>query len=207
MTQTEKHIWLIETIRRAGRISLEELSQKWRDNEELSRGKDLQRCTFNRWRIQIAMQYGVDIECEKFGSYLYYIANPEELEESELKKWMLDSVSVSNIIAGNKGLSNRIVVDEIPSGRDFLAPILAAMKENQVLSMTYQAFGKMPIPSTLSLTALNCTRTDGTCSAKEVMADFGFMVSTGLRRLNQLAENSRCLAISMPRIISLCILA
>ncbi len=142
MTLAEKHIWLIETIRRAGRISLEELSQKWRDNEELSCGKSLQRCTFNRWRIQIGMQYGVDIECEKCGSYQYCIANPEEMEDSKLKKWMLDSVGVSNIIAGNKGLSTRIVVDEIPSGRDFLAPILAAMRENKVLKMTYQAFGR-----------------------------------------------------------------
>lgn len=142
MTQAEKHIWLIETIRRAGRISLEELSQKWRDNEELSCGKNLQRCTFNRWRIQIGMQYGIYIECEKCGGYQYYIDNPEELEDSKLKKWMLDSIGVSNIIAGNKGLSSRIVVNEIPSGRDFLAPILAAMKENNVLRMTYQAYGK-----------------------------------------------------------------
>ncbi len=142
MTQAEKHIWLIDTVRRHGRISLEELSQKWQDNDELSGGKELQRCTFNRWRNQIACQYGVYIECEKCGGYQYYIDNPEELEDSKLKKWMLDSVGVSNIIAGNKGLSGRIVVDEIPSGRDFLAPILAAMRENNVLRMTYQAYGK-----------------------------------------------------------------
>lgn len=142
MTQAEKHIWLIESIRRAGRISLEDISRKWEANEELSRGKPLLRCKFNRWREQILLQYGVDIRCEKGGSYRYYIANPEELDDSKVKKWMLDSVGVGNIIAENKGLAGRIVVDEIPSGRDFLIPILSAMKENRVLSMTYQAFGR-----------------------------------------------------------------
>lgn len=142
MTQAEKHIWLIETIRRAGRISLEDISQKWERNEEMSGGKPLLRCKFNRWREQILLQYGVDIRCEKGGSYRYFIANPEELEDSSVKKWMLDTIGVSNILAGNKGLSNRIVVEEIPSGRDFLTPILSAMKENNVVRMTYQAFGR-----------------------------------------------------------------
>lgn len=142
MTQAEKHIWLIETIRRAGRISLEDLSQKWQDNEELSRGKELLRCKFNRWRGQILVQYGVVIECEKGGDYRYFISNPEELESNKVRKWMLDSIGTGNIIADNKSLSSRIVVDEIPSGRDFLTPILTAMKDNVAVRITYQAFGR-----------------------------------------------------------------
>lgn len=142
MTQAEKHIWLIETIRRAGRISLKELSQKWIDNDELSGGRPLLRCKFNRWREQILLQYGVDVQCSNCGGYQYFIANPEEMDDSRVKKWMLDSVGVSNIIAGNKGLSGRIIVDEIPSGRDFLAPILSAMRECVVMRMTYRAFGR-----------------------------------------------------------------
>lgn len=142
MTQAEKHIWLIETIRRAGRISLEDLSQKWQDNEELSRGKELLRCKFNRWRDQILVQYGVEIECEKGGCYRYFISNPEELESNKVRKWMLDSIGTGNIIASNKSLSSRIMVDEIPSGRDFLIPILTAMKDNVAVRITYQAFGR-----------------------------------------------------------------
>ena len=69
MTQTEKHIWLIDTIRRAGRISLEDISAKWQDCEELSGGRPLLRCKFNRWRTAILMQFGVNIECEKRGGY------------------------------------------------------------------------------------------------------------------------------------------
>ena len=115
MTQTEKHIWLIDTINRAGRISLKNLSEKWECNEELSCVKPLQICTLNRWRNQILLQYGIEITCESNGSYRYYIANPEAIEENKLRKWMLDSVAVGNVIASYKDLGNRIVVQQIPS--------------------------------------------------------------------------------------------
>lgn len=142
MTQTEKHIWLIDTIRRAGRISLEDISAKWQDCEELSGGKPLLRCKFNRWRMAILMQFGVNIECEKGGSYRYYIDNPEAIDEDRLKGWIIDSFAVGNVLSEHKGLSRRILIDEIPSGRDFLAPLLSAMKEDMVVNLTYQGFGR-----------------------------------------------------------------
>ena len=142
MTQTEKHIWLIDTIRRAGRISLEDISAKWQDCEDLSGGKPLLRCKFNRWRTAILMQFGVNIECEKGGNYRYFIDNPEAIDEDKLKGWMIDSFAVGNILSEHKSLSNRILIDEIPSGRDFLAPLLSAMKEDRVVDFTYQRFGR-----------------------------------------------------------------
>lgn len=36
MTQLQKYIWLIDTIRRAGKISLEEISSRWERNKDLS---------------------------------------------------------------------------------------------------------------------------------------------------------------------------
>lgn len=142
MTQTEKHIWLIDTIRRAGRISLEDISAKWQDCEELSEGRPLLRCKFNRWRTAILMQFGINIECEKGGDYRYYIDNPETIDEDRLKGWIIDSFAVSNILSEHKSLSSRILVDEIPSGRDFLAPLLSAMKEDKIVNLTYQGFGR-----------------------------------------------------------------
>lgn len=142
MTQTEKHIWLIDTIRRVGLISLEDISAKWQDCEELSGGKPLLRCKFNRWRTAILMQFGINIECEKGGSYRYYIDNPEAIEEDKLKEWMIDSFALGNALADCKDISQRIVVDEIPSGRDYLAPLTSAMKENLCVNLTYQGFGR-----------------------------------------------------------------
>ena len=140
MTQLQKYTWLIETIRRAGKISHKDLSEKWERCKDLSDCKPLHRATFNRWRDAIFSQFGIIIDCQRVGGYLYYIANPEDIDEDELKKWMLDSFAVGNLIGENLSLKDRILVDQIPSGRDYLTTILEAMKENRVINIEYKAF-------------------------------------------------------------------
>lgn len=115
MNQLQKYTWLIDTIRRAGKISHRELSEKWERCSELSDCKPLHRATFNRWRDAVFAQFGIIIECGKKGGYHYYIANPEDIDEDRLKKWMLDSFAVSNAISDNLSLKGRILVEEIPS--------------------------------------------------------------------------------------------
>ena len=140
MTQLQKYTWLIETIRRAGKISHRDLSDKWERCTDLSDCKPLHRATFNRWRDAIFSQFGIIIDCQRVGGYLYFIANPEDIDEDELKKWMLDSFAVGNLIGENLSLKDRIVVDQIPSGRDHLTTILEAMKQNCVVNIEYKAF-------------------------------------------------------------------
>ncbi|MCI9606770.1 MAG: WYL domain-containing protein [Muribaculaceae bacterium] len=140
MTQLQKYTWLIETIRRAGKISHRELSERYSRNKDISDYKPLHRATFNRWREAIWEQFHIKIECQRVGGYLYYIDNPEDIDDDELKKWMLDSFAVSNLISENLELKDRIIVDQIPSGRSHLASIINAMKENKVLDLSYKAF-------------------------------------------------------------------
>lgn len=142
MIQLQKYTWLIDTIRRAGKISLEEISDRWERNKELSDYKPLSRATFNRWKDAIFNQFGIIISCQKSGGYLYYIENPEEIDEDKLKKWMLDSFAVGNLIGEHLSLQDRILVSQIPSAHSHLATLLQAMKENRVVTITYCAFGK-----------------------------------------------------------------
>lgn len=53
---------------------------------------------------------------------------------------MLDFFAVGNIISENIALKGRILIDEIPSGRYFLTPIMNAMQENRVIQVTYKSF-------------------------------------------------------------------
>lgn len=131
MTQLQKYTWLIDTIRRAGKISLDELSERWARNRDLNDEKPLSRSTFNRWRGAIYSQFGIMIDCQKVGGYLYYISNPEDIDEDKLKKWMLDSFAVGNFIGENLSLKNRILVDEIPSSREYLPTIFEEMNDNR----------------------------------------------------------------------------
>ena len=142
MNQLQKYTWVIETIHRAGKISHKDLSDKWERCKDLSDYKPLPRATFNRWRKAIYEQFSIDIQCQTIGGYLYFIANPENIDDDRLKKWMLDSFAVGNIISENLSLKERILVDEIPSGRDHLTTLLDAMKENRVVEITYRPFKK-----------------------------------------------------------------
>lgn len=142
MNHLQKYTWLIDTIRRAGKISHKDLSNKWQCHKELSDCRPLHRATFNRWREAIYDQFGIIIECQKTGGYLYYISNPEDIDEDKLKKWLLDSFAVGNIIGDNLSLKGRILVNDIPSGREYLTSILAAMKENRVVNIRYRPFKK-----------------------------------------------------------------
>lgn len=143
MNQIQKYTWLIETIRSAGKISHKDLSARWSDNKNMSGGNPLLRVTFNRWRDAILELFSIDIKCHKIGGYLYYIANPEDIDEDKLKKWMLDSFAVGSILSENLSLKNRILVDEIPSGRNYLTTIIEAMKESRVVSIVYRPFSQL----------------------------------------------------------------
>lgn len=142
MNQLQKYTWLIDTIRRAGKISHKELSDRWERNKDLSDYKPLHRATFNRWRDAIFAQFGIIISCQKVGGYLYYIENPEDIDEDKLKKWMIDSFAVGHLIGEYISLKDRILVDEIPSGRDHLTTILEAMREGRVVNVVYRPFNQ-----------------------------------------------------------------
>lgn len=142
MTKTEKQIWLIDTIYRAKKISLKEISAKWRDYVGLNVDEELHRATFNRWKDDVYLQFGIIISCERSDGYKYYIENPEIIENDTLKKWMLDTLATGNLINNNISISRRILVNKIPSGNVHLKTLLNALKSNTRIQITYRRFDK-----------------------------------------------------------------
>lgn len=142
MTQLKKYIWLVETIISAVRISHKELSDKWERTKELSDGRPLHRGTFNRWREAIFDNFGIEIKCQLRGGYLYYIDNSEDIGGDKLKKWILDSFSIGNLISESLSLKDRILVEPIPSGHNYLPTLLGAMKDNYKVKTFYQPYNK-----------------------------------------------------------------
>lgn len=80
MKQIRSYAWLVETIRRSGNISHQELSKLWRCKTELSGDKPLNRSTFRRWRKDIQNQFGIKISCRRYKDSRYYIENPEAFD-------------------------------------------------------------------------------------------------------------------------------
>ena len=136
-----KYIWFVETIYNAKRITYEEINEKWRNNA-LSDGLDLPSRTFHKWRIAVEEMFGLIIDCERKGGYHYYIANADELKEGNIRNWLINTFSISNLLVDNLQLHERILLEEIPSGQKYFAQIIDAMKNNSLINMTYRSYWK-----------------------------------------------------------------
>ncbi len=138
-----RYVWLIEQFRRYGRLTYEEVNSLWR-RSGLSYGDNdnLAIRTFHNHRKAISDIFEVDIVCDTKGGYKYYIDQLESLEKDSLRTWLIDSYAVMNQIQADRRLKHRIVFEHIPSGHRWLSPIMEAMRNNLVLKVTYQGFGK-----------------------------------------------------------------
>lgn len=139
-----RYVWLIEQFRRYGRLTYEEVNSLWqRSGLSYGDGDDLAIRTFHNHRKAIFDIFEVDIVCDTKGGYKYYIDHPEELENDHLRIWLIDSYTAMNQIQADRKLKGRILFESVPSGHQWLHAITDAMRNNQVLSIAYQAFGKL----------------------------------------------------------------
>ena len=137
--QLNKYVWLVETIYRARRISLKEINRRWLAND-MSDGLEIPERTFHKWRIAVEELFGLSIANEGKGEYCYYIENAGELSSGSMRSWLFNTLSVSCLLQTNIGIKDKILLEEIPEGQQYLPVILDALKKNIVLSMTYQSF-------------------------------------------------------------------
>jgi hypothetical protein len=138
----KQYIWIINTIYRFKYITLQELNDRWMQTD-MSGGIPMNRITFNRHRLAIEEMFDISIECQRKGGYFYYIANEEVFTDNNLQHWLLDSLSISNMLMESSSLKNRIMLENIPAGKEYLYPIISAMKQNHKMNMTYHKFGQV----------------------------------------------------------------
>lgn len=138
-TLFKEYIWLVNTIRRAGRISLAELNARWLETE-MSGGLPLARTTFNRHKDAIEDIFGLYIDCDRRGGYKYFIGNESVLREESVQNWMLSMLTVNQLVSESLSLRQRILLEDVPSGGEALKQVLDAMKQNRRLSIRYRKY-------------------------------------------------------------------
>lgn len=138
----KEYIWLVNTIRKAGDdgITFAEINEKWLETE-LSEGVELARSTFNRHKDAIEDIFGLIIDCNRLNGYRYFISNEEVLSEDSIQNWMLNTLTVSNIIGEALTLQDRILLQPAPVEGDYLKMIIEAMKKNVKLAVDYRKYG------------------------------------------------------------------
>ena len=136
-----KYVWVIDTIYRRRKISFKELNELWL-RDDISRGVEIPKRTFDNWRYVIYDMFGIEIANEGCGEYRYYIEDEEDICNNGVRSWLYDTLSVGNALAKSQSIKERIILEYVPSGQEYLQPIIEAMKENHVLNITYHSYWK-----------------------------------------------------------------
>lgn len=137
----KRYLWLIDTLKRGGEMTYDEIADKWERSSVNDNDTTLSKRTFYNHCRAIATHFGIDIECRRGrGLNLYRIANPDAIEENSLVKWAIDSFSLGELLLGNAAISDKILLEDVPSGRQWLEPILKALQENREIHIDYENF-------------------------------------------------------------------
>lgn len=73
--------------------------------------------------------------------YKYFISNDEVLHDDSIQNWMLNTLTVNNIIGEAMSLQDRILLQPAPVEGDYLKMVIDAMKKSVKLAIDYRKYG------------------------------------------------------------------
>ena len=136
-----KYIWIVDTIQRYGRITREELNNLW-VKSSLSDGSPMSRRSFYNYRQAIAEMFNIEIENDT-STYEYYIAYDNSEQSSKMLNLLLDTASMSGMLRDSHDVSDRIILEEVPSARMHLPIVMEALKESSRITFSYRAYNRV----------------------------------------------------------------
>ena len=142
-----RYVWFVTTIYNRGPITLEEIQRRFESH--FGRGEELSERQFHRYTDAVEELFDIEIKYSRTQRG-YIVADREGIDNMGMRKWLIQTFSVNNILHESQELKNRILLEDVPSGQQHLTTIVDAMREGVALSMTYQSFGKSE-PSTFEV--------------------------------------------------------
>ena len=135
----KRYVWLIDLISRHGYIPKRDIDYAWQKsslNDE--REKYIPDRTFHNHREAILVVFGIEISFARGQGY--YIANPDELDGSGIHTWLLESMSLSNLLNECADMHRRILFEKVPSSSRWLTVLVNAMRDGKAIQMSYKSF-------------------------------------------------------------------
>ena len=142
-----RYVWFVTTIYNRGPITLEEIQRRFESH--FGRGEELSERQFHRYTDAVEELFDIEIKYSR-SQRGYVVADREGIDNMGMRKWLIQTFSVNNILHESQELKNRILLEDVPSGQQHLTTIVDAMRKSVALSMTYQSFGKTE-PSTFEV--------------------------------------------------------
>ena len=135
----KRYVWLIELISRHGYISKRDIDSAWcRSSLNELRERNIPERTFHNHREAIESIFGIRIDFKR--GLGYYIENPDDLDGEGIRSWLLESMSLSNLLNESADMRSRILFEKVPSSSKWLTFIVNAMHEGKAITLTYKSF-------------------------------------------------------------------
>ena len=136
-----RHIWILSKLYENPKgLTYKEFAKEWERTTLNSQQTALPKRTFADCLRAIEETFGIEISSDARNGYRYRIVNREWLEKDNVKDWLLSAFAVNGLLQDSRGLRERVMYEEIPSGNQWLLPILNAMKGNHVIRLEYQDY-------------------------------------------------------------------
>lgn len=134
-----KYVWLVDTLTRYEKLSRAEINELWK-RSAYSDGNAMPERTFYYYRRGIEENFHIDILCDKSGRY--YI-DPGQLDQNRnVTNWLLESYAANTAMKESAIPADRVSVEDVPSAREFLPLVLAAIGDSSKLKFTYAGFSR-----------------------------------------------------------------
>lgn len=134
-----RYVWIVDTLSRYGKLTRKQINDLW-ENSPVSDGKPFPERTFFYYRRAIEENFHIEIACNSSGEY--YIDNLNTKREQAYANWLMDHFAVSNALKDSASAEGRVMVEEIPSAREFLPTVLEAIGRNEKITFTYAGFSR-----------------------------------------------------------------
>lgn len=139
-----KYTWLIDTLRRNGRLTRKEINALW-DDSPVSDGKPLNRRTLYNYRLAIADLFGLEIDYNR-SSGEYALNQETDPTLSQKRKnfsdWLLETAEMNGLLANAGAIQDRIFLENVPSARENLGPLINAIKSERQVVFDYRPFNR-----------------------------------------------------------------
>ena len=134
-----RYIWLLNTLLQHKQLTYEEMNSLWMKSS-LGNGAPLPLRTFHQHKNAVEELFGIEIKCNASNGYKYFISSSDTLKNDSIRKWLLNSFTLSNMITAGHNMKERILFEEIPSGTEYLQTVIEAMQKSKELIVDYQRF-------------------------------------------------------------------
>lgn len=144
-----RYVWIIDTIRRHGTITRDELNRLWMESP-YSDGRPIPRRTFYNYRNEIEEIFHINIACNT-STYEYYIADSGDTHHENVTDWILNTASMSNMLSDARDIADRVFLEDVPSARQHLSTVMGALKELSTLTFDYSPYSRTGAPKPVRL--------------------------------------------------------